>query len=121
MSFSSRLTGAGLLLLHAHRRLGHLHDRAGQSDRLLKRMIYLGMCGNLVWVPGKIVRAHYWDCLKGQQKCNVPPPDPNLRDLHPLSFQVLVWDWCVLIMFVLFMANYTGSWQYVPVVITGEL
>jgi hypothetical protein len=27
VSFSSKLTGAGLLLLHAHRHLGHLHDR----------------------------------------------------------------------------------------------
>ncbi len=42
LSFPSRLTGAGLLLLHAHCRLGHLHDR------LLKRMIDLGMCGILV-------------------------------------------------------------------------
>jgi hypothetical protein len=88
LSFSSRLTGAGLLLLQAHRRLGHLHDR------LLKRMIDCGMCGNLVWVPGIVIRAHCWDCLKGQQKRNVPAPDPNLRELHPLSCQVLVWDWC---------------------------
>ena len=88
VSFSSRLTGAGLLLLHAHRRLGHLHDR------ILKRMIDRGMCGNLTWVPGIIIRAHCWDCLKGQQKRNVPAPDPNLRELHPLSCQVLVWDWC---------------------------
>jgi hypothetical protein len=88
VSFSSKLTGAGLLLLHAHRRLGHLHDR------LLKRMIDCGMCGALVWVPGIVIRAHCWDCLKGQQKRNVPSPDPNLRELHPLSCQVLVWDWC---------------------------
>jgi hypothetical protein len=26
VSFSSKLTGAGLLLLHEHRGLGHLHD-----------------------------------------------------------------------------------------------
>ena len=88
VSFSSKLTGAGLLLLHAHRRLGHLHDR------LLKRMIDCGMCGALVWVPGIVIRAHCWDCLKGQQKRNVPSPDPNLRDLHPLLCQLLVWDWC---------------------------
>jgi hypothetical protein len=88
VSFSSRLTGAGLLLLHAHRRLGHLHDR------ILKRMIDSGMCGNLVWVPGIVIRAHCWDCLKGQQKRKIPAPDPNLRELHPLSCQVLVWDWC---------------------------
>jgi hypothetical protein len=87
-SFSSRLTGAGLLLLHAHRRLGHLHDRT------LKRMIDSGMCGSLTWVPGIVIRANCWDCLKGQQKRNVPAPDPNLRELHPLSCQVLVWDWC---------------------------
>jgi hypothetical protein len=78
VSFSSWLTGAGLLLLHAHRRLGHLHDR------LLKRMIDCGMCGNLAcqWVPGIVIRAHCWDCLKGQQKRN-EPPDVNLRELHP--------------------------------------
>ena len=59
VSFSSRFIGgnffkfgAGLLLLHAHRRLGHLHDR------LLKRMIAFGMCGNLFWVPGIVFRAH---------------------------------------------------------------
>jgi hypothetical protein len=46
VSFSSKLTGAGLLLLHAHRRLWHMHDRA------LKRMIECGLCCNLVWVPG---------------------------------------------------------------------
>jgi hypothetical protein len=62
VSFSSKLTGAGLLLLREHRRLGHLHDR------VLKRMIDGGMCGNLVWVPGIVLRAHCWDCLKGQQK-----------------------------------------------------
>ena len=38
VSFSSKLTGAGLLLLREHRRLGHLHDR------VLKRMIDCGMC-----------------------------------------------------------------------------
>ena len=86
--FSSSLTGAGLLLLHAHRRLGHLHDRN------LKRMIDCGMCGSLKWVPGIVIRARCWDCLKGQQKRNVPAPDPNLRELHPLSCQVLIWDWC---------------------------
>jgi hypothetical protein len=32
-SISCSMTGAGLLLLHAHRRLGHLHDRS------LKHMI----------------------------------------------------------------------------------
>ncbi len=84
----SKLTGAGLLLLHAHRRLGHLHDRA------LKRMIDCGMCGNLVWVPGIFIRAHCWDCLKWQQKHNVPAPDSNIRELHQRSCQVLVWDWC---------------------------
>ena len=88
VSFSSRLTGAGLLLLHAHRRLGHLHDR------ILKRMIDSGMCGNLTWVPGIVIRANCWDCLKGQQKRKVPATDPNLRELHPLSCQFLVWDWC---------------------------
>ena len=80
-SFSSRLTGAGLLLLHAHRRPGHLHDRT------LKRMIDSGMCGSLSWVPGIVIRANCWDCRKGQQKRNVPAPDP-------LSCQVLVWDRC---------------------------
>ena len=90
-SFSSRLTGAGLLLLHAHRRLGHLHDRP------LKWMIDFGMCGNLVWVPGIVIRAHCWNSsyLKGKKKRNAPSPDPNLRDLHPLSCQDFVWDWCV--------------------------
>jgi hypothetical protein len=51
-------------------------------------------CGNLVWVPGIVLRAHCWDCLNVQQKRNVPSPDVNLRELHPLSCQVLVWDWC---------------------------
>ncbi len=88
MSFSSKLTGAGLLLLREHRRFGHLHDR------VLKRMIDVGICGNLVWVPGIVLRAHCWDCLKGQQKRNVPAPDLNIQELHPLSCQVLVWDWC---------------------------
>ena len=82
------MTGAGLLLLYAHRRLGHLHDSS------LKHMIDGGMCGSLTWVPGIGIRAHCWDCLKGQQKRNVPAPDPNLRELHPLSCQVLVWVWC---------------------------
>jgi hypothetical protein len=88
VSFSSKLTGAGLLLLREHRRFGHLHDR------VLKRMIDVGICGNLVWVPGIVLRAHCWDCLKGQQKRNVPAPDLNIQELHPLSCQVLVWDWC---------------------------
>jgi hypothetical protein len=34
------------------------------------------------------------DCLTGQQKRNVPAPDLNIRELHPLSCQVEVWDWC---------------------------
>ena len=88
VSFSSKLTGTGLLLLIEHRRLGHLHDR------VLKRMIDCGMCGNIVWVPGIVLRAHCWDCLKGQQKRNISAPDPNICELHPLSCQVLVWDWC---------------------------
>ena len=85
---SQRLTGAGKLLLDAHRRLGHLHDR------VLKRMVDANMCGTLRWVPGIIIRANCWDCLKGQQKRCVPSPDPNLQELNPLSCQVLVWDWC---------------------------
>ncbi len=52
------------------------------------------MWGNLVWVPGFVLRAHCWDCLTGQQKRNVPAPDLNIRELHPLQCQVLVWDWC---------------------------
>ncbi len=102
-------------MLREHRRLGHLHDL------VLKRMIDGGMCGNLVWVPGIVLRAHYWDCLKGQQKRNVPAPDLNIRELHPLSYQVLVWDWVGHSMFVLFTANYTGSWPCVLAVITGAL
>ncbi len=77
-----------LQLLHVHHQLGYLHDR------LLRQMIDFGMCGNLVWVPGIVIRAHCWNCVKGQQKRNVPSPDPNLRDQHPLSCQVLVWDGC---------------------------
>ncbi len=89
VSFSSRLTGAGLLLLHVHRHLGHC--MTGFWNR---RMIDCGMCGKLAWVPGIVIRDHCWDCLKGQQRRNVPAPDPNLRELHPLSCQILVWDWC---------------------------
>ena len=48
-------------------------------DWILQLMIMIdsGMRGNLTWVPGIIIRAHWWDCLKGQQKRNVPAPDPN--------------------------------------------
>jgi hypothetical protein len=76
VSFTSQLTGAGLLLLREHRRLGHLHDRD------LKRMIDCDICGNLVWIPGIVLRAHCLDCLKGQQKRNIPAPDPNVRELQ---------------------------------------
>ncbi len=82
--FSSSLTGTGLLLLHAHRRLGHLHDRR------LKRMIDCDMCCPLTWVPGIVIHADCWDCLNGQQNSNFPAPDPNMRELHPLSCRALV-------------------------------
>jgi hypothetical protein len=58
-SFSSKLTGAGLLLLHAHdaahRRLCHLHDRN------LKFMIDCGMCTSrsLTLVPGIVIASDF--------------------------------------------------------------
>jgi hypothetical protein len=57
-----------------------IHEWNKLHDHSLKRMIDGGMCGSLIWVPGIVIRAHCWDCLKGQQKHNAPAPDPNLRE-----------------------------------------
>ncbi len=57
---SSKMTAAGLLLLHAHRRLGYLYDRS------LKRMV---ACGMLLQVTVRItylgLRNYYSSSLLG--------------------------------------------------------
>jgi len=83
-----RFTGDGARLFAGHRRYGHLHDR------VFKRMIDAGLCGKLKWVKGLALRENCWDCLKGQQKRNIPAPGPNLETLHPRACQIMVWDWC---------------------------
>ena len=47
----------------------------------------------LKWVKGLGLGETCWDCLMGQQKRNVPAPDPNSDMLHPLACQ-MVRDWC---------------------------
>ena len=47
----------------------------------------------LKWVKGLGLGETCWDCVKGQQKRNVPAPDPNSDMLHPLACQ-MVRDWC---------------------------
>jgi len=85
---SQHLTGAGKLLLDAHRRLGHVHDR------VLKHMVDANMSGTLRWVPVIIIRSYSCYCFKGQQKHCAPATDPNFQDLNLLTCQVLVWDLC---------------------------
>jgi hypothetical protein len=84
-------------------------------------MIYCGMCGSLPWVLGIVIRAHCWDCLKGQQKHTVPAPDTISQELHPLSYQVLIWDRRDPHHFVVLMGNYPDSWLFILVNIIGVL
>ena len=85
-----KLNAEGMKLLAEHQRLGYMHDV------VFKRMIDAGLCGSLMLVPGIVIRENCWDCLMGQQRRNPASPDLNLRELHSLSCQVMVWDWCAL-------------------------
>jgi hypothetical protein len=58
------------------------------------------MCVFLMWIPGIVIQAPFWDCLKGQPKRNVPALIVICEKC--IRFRVRLWFgiYAVLIMFV---------------------